>query len=213
MSSDTPSQTIIPSSTALIIIDPQHDFCSPQGALAQRFGFDMVELNKAVPRLNKLIQDCRDNGVLVVWVREVFADSKLLPNQKALWGAGDDIWLIREDGEGIDWYSEMTPPLDGENVITKWQYDAFTDTDLGLLLRSKGIDTLLMTGFATNVCVETTARRGYHEGYNIVVVPDCCGAPTQSEHDAAIFNLSTYFGKAVESSALALGTPLATTVG
>lgn len=191
-----------PSRAALIVIDPQHDFCSPRGAMAQRFGFDMKEIGEAVPRLNELIETCRTTGVAVVWVREIFADDKMLPNQKAIWGAGDDIWLIREDGHGIDWYDQMIAPRDDESVITKWQYDGFADTELHLLLQSRGIDTLLMTGFTTNVCVETTARHGYMKGYHIVLVSDCAGAPTPAEHESAVFNIGTYFGKVATSEEL-----------
>jgi nicotinamidase-related amidase len=191
-----------PSRSALIVIDPQHDFCSEKGAMAQRFGFDMLEIREAVPRLNAFIETCREAGVLVVWVREIFADSKMRPNQKALWGGGDDIWLIREDGPGIDWYEEMIEPLPDEPVITKWQYDGFEDTDLQLLLQSRGIETLLMTGFTTNVCVETTARHGYIKGYYIVLVADCTGAPTRAEYESGVFNIGTYFGKVATSTDL-----------
>jgi ureidoacrylate peracid hydrolase len=193
------SDVVDPAKTALIVIDPQHDFCSPRGAMATRFGFDMKEINEAVPRLNALIEACRQTDLLVVWVREVFADDKMRASHKKLWGAGDDIWLIREDGEGIDWYSEMIEPRRGEPVITKWQYDGFEDTDLNLLLQSRGIETLLMTGFTSNVCVETTARHGYIKGYDIVFVADCAGAPTPEEHQSAIHNIGTYFGKVAES--------------
>ena len=73
-----------PAHSALIIVDPQHDFCSEKGAMAQRFGFDMKEIREAVPKLNALIEACRAAGVMVVWVREVFSDDKMHPNQKAL---------------------------------------------------------------------------------------------------------------------------------
>lgn len=191
-----------PAHSALIIIDPQQDFCSEKGAMAQRFGLDMKEIKEAVPRLNSFIKDCREAGVLVVWVREIFSDDKMHLNQKALWGSGDDIWLIREDGKGIDWYDGMIKPEPGERVITKWQYDAFEDTDLHLLLQGRGIKTLLMTGFTTNVCVETTARHGYIKGYHIVLVSDCTGAPTHAEYESGLFNIKTYFGHAATSDEL-----------
>ncbi len=188
-----------PKHTALIIIDPQCDFCAVKGAMGQRFGFDMKEIRESVPALNAFIERCREAGVFVVWVREIFADRKMLPNQKALWGGGDDIWLIREDGTGIDWYEEMIPPLADESIITKWQYDAFADTELDLLLRSQGIKTILMTGYTTNVCVETTARHGYIKGYYVVLVSDCTGAPTHPEYEATVFNIRTYFGHVATS--------------
>ncbi len=199
----TLDQVADPSHSALIIIDPQHDFCSERGAMAQKFGFDMKEIKEAVPRLNAFIETCRKTGVPVIWVREIFTDDKMHPNQKALWGSGQDIWLIREDGKGIDWYDGMTKPKAGERVITKWQYDAFEDTDLHLLLQGRGIKTLLMTGFTTNVCVETTARHGYIKGYHIVLVSDCTGAPTRAEFESGVFNIQTYFGKVATSEELA----------
>jgi ureidoacrylate peracid hydrolase len=192
-----------PAHTALIIIDPQHDFCSERGALAQRFGLDMTDIQAAVPRLNSFIEECRNSGILVVWIREVFSDDKMHSNQKALWGGGKDIWLIPEGGKGTDWYEKMTPPKPGEPIITKWQYDGFEDTDLHLLLQGRGIKTLLMTGFTTNVCVETTARHGYIKGYYIVLVSDCAAAPTRSEHEAGVFNIKTYFGHVTTSDYLA----------
>jgi nicotinamidase-related amidase len=199
----TLDEVVDPAHSAIIIIDPQHDFCSERGAMAQRFGFDMKEIKEAVPRLNAFIETCRKADVPVIWVREIFADDKMHANQKALWGSGDDIWLIREDGKGIDWYEGMTNPKPGERVITKWQYDAFEDTDLHLLLQGRGIKTLLMTGFTTNVCVETTARHGYIKGYHIVLVSDCTSAPTQAEYESGVFNIKTYFGKVATSEELA----------
>jgi nicotinamidase-related amidase len=192
-------QVAAPSHSALIIIDPQHDFCSERGAMAQRFGFDMKEIKEAVPRLNSFIETCRSKGVLIVWVREIFSDDKMHLNQKALWGGGDDIWLIREDSKGIDWYEGMIEPKPDERIITKYQYDAFEDTELHLLLQSRGIKTLLMTGFTTNVCVETTARHGYIKGYQIVLVSDCTAAPTHAEYQSGLFNIKTYFGHAATS--------------
>jgi ureidoacrylate peracid hydrolase len=183
-----------PEHSALIVIDPQHDFCSENGALAKRFGFDMKEIQDAVPRLNALIQECRARGIGVVWVREVFSDDKMRSNQKALWGSGDDIWLIKEGTQGTDWYKGMVEPLPDEPVITKWQYDAFEDTDLVLLLESRNIRTLLMSGFTTNVCVETTARHGYIKGYHVVLLEDCSAATTPAEHASGLFNIGTYFG-------------------
>jgi nicotinamidase-related amidase len=97
-----------PAHSALVIID--HDFCSPSGAMAQRFGFDMKEIKAAVRRLNAFIETCRKAGVFVVWVGETFSDNKMRPNQKALWGGGDHIWLIRAGGKGTDWYEGMIQP-------------------------------------------------------------------------------------------------------
>lgn len=189
-----------PRHTALIVVDPQHDFCSPEGAIARRFGFDMKEIGEAVVRLNGFIESCRSAGVPVVWIREVFSENRMRANERALWGEGEEIWLIREGSPGADWYQGMIAPAEDEPVVTKFHYDAFEDTDLHLRLQARGIQTLLMTGFTTNLCVETSARHGYIKGYTIVLVSDCAGATTPAEHESAVFNIGTYFGKALGSS-------------
>lgn len=196
-------EIVNPAHTALIIIDPQCDFCSSEGAMALRKGLDMSRVQAAVPNLNRFIEECRKAGVLVVWVREVLAGNKLMPNFKAHWNLGSDIWFIKENGPGADWYKEMIPPKTGEPVITKRHYDAFENTELHLLLQSKGIKTLLMTGFAANVCVETSARHGFIKGYYIVVASDCTDSFTEAEYEAAMHNFRTYFGKVVPSEEIA----------
>lgn len=194
-------EIVNPAHTALIIIDPQHDFCSSQGFMA-RAGLDLSRIQAAVPRLNNFIEQCRQAGILVVWVKEIFARSKMLPNLKAMHSGADD-WIIKEGGPGVEWYQEMARPGEGEPVVTKWNYDAFEDTELDLLLRASGIKTLLMTGFISNVCVETTARHGFIKGYYIVTVSDCTDAPTKQEYDSAMHNLGVYFGKVASSEEVA----------
>jgi len=196
----TLAEQVEPKHTALLIIDPQKDFCAPDGALARIFRQDVSRIPDAVKRLNIFIQRARQAGVLVVWVRLVISDDKRRPNVKAMRGDGDAIMVAREGSDGINWYSEIVQPLPTEHIVTKWSYDAFADTELDLLLSSKGVKTLLFTGFATNVCVETTARDGYIKGYYVVLVSDCTEAYTRQEYESAVFNIKTYFGKVATSS-------------
>jgi ureidoacrylate peracid hydrolase len=192
-----------PRHSALVVIDVQRDFCSSDGVMARTFGLDLTSIQAAVPRLNALVEEARQHGVPVVWVREVFAPERMLPNQRVIHGDGDDVLLIRSDSRGIDWYERLTPPRTGEPVFTKWNYDAFDSTDLELWLRTRGIRTTVFVGFTTNVCVETTARHAYIRGFHVVVAGDCTGAPSQSEHEAALVNIRNYFGRVAPSSEIA----------
>ncbi len=198
----TLAEQIEPKHTALIVIDPQKDFCATDGALAKILGEDVSRIQDAVKRLNPFIQKARQVGLSVIWVRQIAANDKMRPNEKALHGEGDDVKVVREDSDGINWYSEVIQPLPDEHIITKWNYDAFEDTELDLLLRSKGIMTLLFTGVATNVCVETSARHGYIKGYYIVLVSDCTDTSTQQEYESTVFNIKKYFGKVATSNEL-----------
>jgi len=197
-------EIVDPAHTALIIIDPQHDFCSSQGAMATMWPeLDMSRIQAAVPRLNRFIAECRKVGVSVFWVREICDDDKVLPSLKAFRNLGDDSLFIRENSPGAEWYKEMVPPKNDEPVVTKYHYDAFEDTELHLLLQSRGIKTLLMTGFTVNVCVETTARHGFIKGYYIVLVSDCADACTKEEYESAIYNIRSYFGKVATGEEIA----------
>ncbi len=111
-----------------------------------------------------------------------------------------NIEVVREESHGSDWYPEVGKPLPDEYAISKYHYDAFEDTDLGLLLGSLGVKTMLMTGFNANVCVETTARHGYIKGYYIVLVSDCTDTITEAEYLATLNNIKKYFSKVATSS-------------
>ncbi len=194
----TLAEQIEPEHTALIVIDPQKDFCATDGWLARVGGEDVSRIQEAVKRLNRFVQKVRQVGLPVIWVREILANDKMRPNQKVAW----DKEKVREDGGGKDWYSEVIPPLSTEHIITKWNYDAFEDTDLDLLLSSKGIKTLLFTGFVTNICVDTSARHAYIKGYYVVLVSDCTDATSRREYESALFNIEICFGKVATSSEL-----------
>jgi len=196
----TLAEQIEPKHTAVIVIDPQKDYCATDGALARILGRDVSRLQEAVKRLNPFIQKARQVGLPVIWVRFVAADDKSRPNRKAMRGEGDDVVIARENGDGINWYSEIIQPLPTEHIVTKWNSDAFEDTELDLLLSSKGIKTLLFTGFITNVCVETSARHSYMKGYYVVLVSDCTDSYTQQEHESAVYNIENYFGKVATSN-------------
>ena len=96
----------------------------------------------------------------------------------------------------------MTEPLPTEYVITKWNYDAFEDTNLDLLLRSTGIKTLLITGVQANVCCETTLRHAFVKGYYTILVSDCTETLSQQEYEATILNVEKYFGLVIPSGEL-----------
>ncbi len=194
----TLNEQIEPEHTALIVVDVQKDFCATDGAMARIKGIDVSRIQDAVKRLNPFIQKARQVGLPVIWVRTIAVDDKKRPSAKVMLGGG----VVTEDGDGINWYSEVIEPLPAEYVVTKWNYDAFEDTELDLLLSSKGIATLVFTGFLTNVCVETSARHAYMKGYYVVLVSDCADSFTRQEHESAVFNIKNYFGKVTTSNEL-----------
>ena len=199
----TLEEQIDPKHTALVVIDPQNDFCAADGAAARLMGLDVSRIQNVIQPLNAFIKMAREAGLMIVWTRSLVDPDKARPSFKArsfiLDAQVKNIDLVREGSDGAEWYSEVLKPLPDEYVITKYHYDAFEDTDLALLLGSQVVKTLLMTGFLANVCVETTARHGYIKGYYIVVVSDCTDTATEQEYEATLYNIKKFFGKVATS--------------
>ena len=99
---------------------------------------------------------------------------------------------------GAEFYQIL--PQATDRVIVKHRYSAFLNTALKPSLLALGIETVLVTGVVTNTCVESTARDAFMHDFWTVTVADCCAAPTQAEHDAALHNLARYFGVVAQSN-------------
>ena len=117
----------------MVVIDPQNDFCASDGAAVRLMGWDVSRIQSAVQRLNAFIQEARQAGLMIIWTRSIIAADRARPNSKARSFVKDasarNIAFVREGTAGADWYSEITKPLSDEYVVTKWHYDAFTDTN------------------------------------------------------------------------------------
>ncbi|MEO1273481.1 MAG: cysteine hydrolase, partial [Myxococcota bacterium] len=89
-----------------------------------------------------------------------------------------------------EWGAELTeaiPIAENDIVIEgKRGLDAFASTNLDFILRNKGIKNVVLAGFLTNCCVESTMRTAYEHGFNVVTVTDCCAAVSPEQHKAAI---------------------------
>jgi nicotinamidase-related amidase len=191
-----------PDHTALVVVDVQKDYCADDGLLATRSGQDMAMIREAMPRLNTLIEGARDHHVPVVWIRAGTSMQTLQPNHLAVRGDGNGLLSV-EGSAGAEFDERVVPPLPSETVVTKRNYDGFYETALNTVLRAKGIRTLVMAGFTTNVCVESTARHGHFMGYYIVLASDCAGAPDPLEHESAVRNITRYFGKVASGAEIA----------
>ncbi|MBV9120789.1 MAG: cysteine hydrolase [Chloroflexi bacterium] len=197
------TELVDPQTAALIVVDMQNDFCDPAGAIAQRGG-TIRHIQDMAPRLRSLLAEARQSGIAIVHVR----------THHSPW-TNSSAWTRRKLGGtvrcfpnswGADWYEGFEPrlgpewsPATHEYVVTKHRYSGFLDTDLDLILRSHRIETIIMTGEATNVCVESTARDGYMRDYNVIFTSDCTAAHSEAEHEAALHNIRIHFGRVVSS--------------
>ncbi len=184
---------LTPSRTAYLIIDMQRDFLEP-GGFGETLGNDVSQLRPALAPCRAMLDRARDDGILVIHTREghrpdlTDAPPAKLERGKPSARIGDagPMGRILVRGEpGHDIVPELYP-LPGEPVIDKPGKGAFYQTDLELLLKNRGIDTLLVAGVTTEVCVNTTVREANDRGFRCVVLADCCGSYFPEFHAAGL---------------------------
>ncbi|KFC75939.1 General L-amino acid transport system ATP-binding protein [Bosea sp. LC85] len=169
--------------TALVIIDMQRDFLEP-GGFGAALGNDVALLGAAVLPCKAMLAGARAAGMLVLHTREGHRpDLSDAPPAKVLRGdptrrigAAGPMGRILVRGEAGHDIVPALAPLPGEPVIDKPGKGAFYQTDLDLLLRNRSIETLLVTGVTTEVCVHTTVREANDRGYRCLVLSDACAS-------------------------------------
>jgi nicotinamidase-related amidase len=204
---------------ALLIIDMQRDFLEP-GGFGAALGNDVSRLKVAVEPCKSVLAAFRKVGGLVIHTREGHRpDLTDAPPHKVdrgdpamRIGAPGPMGRILVRGEpGHDIIPELYPAA-GEPVIDKPGKGAFYQTDLDLMLRNRSIDTLLVCGVTTEVCVNTTVREANDRGYRCIVLADCCASYFPEFHEFGLKMVKAQggiFGSVASSRSLLAGMAMA----
>lgn len=179
--------------TALVIIDMQRDFLEP-GGFGETLGNDVSRLQAAVGPCRKVLDAARALKMLVIHTREGHRpDLSDAPPAKVERGAPSlrigapgPMGRILVRGEPGHEIIPALAPRVGEPVIDKPGKGAFHATELEQVLRNHGIETLLVCGVTTEVCVHTTVREANDRGYRAVVLGDCCASYFPEFHEVGL---------------------------
>jgi ureidoacrylate peracid hydrolase len=182
--------------TALIVVDMQNGFCSPEGFMA-KIGLDYETSAEAIGPIRRLLDASRDAGLPIFFTRYSlsadYSDAGLLlelfPGIRDAGGMIRDTW----DAAIVD---ELTPRED-EVALDKIRYSAFYKTDLEDRLRELGVETLIVCGVTTNICVESTVRDAFFRDIRVVVPSDATAAVTPELHEGALNDFRYGFGDVV----------------
>ncbi|KQO78787.1 pyrimidine utilization protein B [Methylobacterium sp. Leaf88] len=194
------------SATALIVVDMQNAYTSPGGYL-DLAGFDVSGTGPVVAQIARAVTAARSAGIRIVWFQNgwdpdyVEAGGPGSPN----WHKSNALKTMRAQpgmnerllAKGTWDYAlvDALRPEPGDIVLGKPRYSGFYNTQLDSLLRAAGIRTLIFTGIATNVCVESTLRDGFFLEYFGIVLADAthqAGPPALQA--GALANIETFFG-------------------
>lgn len=195
-----------PKQSAVIVVDMQNGYCSPGGYFSH-LGVDLSPFEQVVTAITRLVSVSREAGMQVVWLQNGW-DAQLKEaggprsvNQLK----GNSLRLMRERSDlrgklltkgGWDYaIVDALKPDAADIIVPKPRYSGFAGTALDSILRSRRIETLLVCGVATNVCVESTIRDAFFKEYFPVLIRDACyQAGPQFIQDATIYNVEKFFG-------------------
>jgi nicotinamidase-related amidase len=201
------------SRTALLIIDMQRDFCDPHGYAAQA-GLNVQALRQPVTAIKKLLQAARERDILVIYTREGHrpdlsdchhAKVDRSRHAGAPIGSRGPLGRLLVRGEyGHDIIDDLAP-RPGDLILDKPGYGAFYQTDLELLLRTRAVGELVITGVTTEVCVHSTLREAIDRGFQCVTIADATAASDPRLQEAAIDMIrgeGNIFGEVLDSETM-----------
>jgi ureidoacrylate peracid hydrolase len=188
-----PFESLSPRRTAFVVIDMQNAFCAPGAAI------EVPVARSIVHNLNRLAAAVRSSGGLVVWVQMTIKD-------EADWPVFLSALVDKENSTRI--LAELRPGSEGHKlwpecavepsdiVVPKNRFSAFLPSAaaLGGMLKSRGIDTVLIGGTLTNVCSEASARDAAMQDFKTTIVSDANAARSDGEHLAALITFIQSFG-------------------
>lgn len=174
-------------STAILVIDMLNDFLKPGGRMVLK-GAEIL-----ITPVHRLLTQARKTGIKVIYVNDSHRPGLTYDREfkkrsehciEGTWGA-----------EVID----EIKPTKKDLVVLKHRYSGFYETDLDLTLKDLCIDTVIVVGVVTNICVRSTIHDAFFRGYKVIVPRDCVMATGEREQESSLYDIETHFGEVTTS--------------
>lgn len=192
-----------PATTALVLIEFQNEFTTEGGVLHAAVA-PVMEKTGMLARTVALVDAARAAGVTVMHAPITFAPGygELSRHPYGILKGVVDGNAFVKGTWGAAIVDDLTPDEGDILIEGKRGLDTFASTNLDFILRSRGIRTVILAGFLTNCCVESTMRSAYENGYRVVTLTDCVAATSAEEHDNAIAYDYPMFSLPMEAAAV-----------
>ena len=179
--------------TALIVVDMQNAFLGEEGSM-NKVGLDITYLQKTAEPVRQLVDACHKANIPVIFTRYA-----LRPDFKDA-GCLVELFPALKDVNSIvsgTWDAELDERLGvkpGDFIVDKTRYSAFYNTNLEVILRGLGVDTVVVCGVTTEICVESIVRDAFFRDYRIVVPEDAVAAIDPLRHEGTLRTIRFGFG-------------------
>ena len=176
-----------PKTTALVLIEYQNDFAA-EGGIFHDAVKGVMQSTHMLAHTFDVVEAAREAGATIVHVPISFSGDyhELTSTPYGILKGVVDNKAFRKGTWGVEIIDELKPKPGDIVIEGKRGLCGFQSTNLDFILRSKGIQTVALSGFLTNCCVESTMRSAYERGFEVITLKDCTAATSQKEQDAAL---------------------------
>jgi ureidoacrylate peracid hydrolase len=191
---------------ALVVIDVQNGFVSKGGSYDQ-LGMSISHYQQVLPRISQLISLCREAGIPIFYTQAVREQSgidlltkvhRILPKSREERIRKKPICVRGTwDADIVD---EIKPASE-DHVVVKRRDSAFHDTEIDVWMKSLGVDTLVFCGIDTSICVETSLRDAFNNGYDVVLISDATASGSPKHFESTLEIVRDYYGLVMDIAA------------
>lgn len=197
---------------ALVVVDVQNGFVSKGGSYDQ-LGMAISHYQQVIPKISQLVALCRDAGIPVFYTQAVREQSgidlltkvhKIMPRSREERIRKKPICVRGTwDADIVD---EIRPAPE-DHVVVKRRDSAFHETEIGVWMKSLGVDTLIFCGIDTSICVEASLRDAFNNGYDVILVSDATASGNAKHFESTLEIVRDYYGLVMDIASFAKYVP------